>query len=347
MNIKVPNSEILRLSAISHLRDVNANEEADLLSKCKIEISSGQRYSNTSRIGLNITLRCMAIDLGRFKESDSGWELSSQTFNLIKNAVESILPIEFTVHEMSARSFLVERSEFEKTELERLIEAQKDLMIAVATGGPRIDSKNQDYKERRDLIRRKLDDIGKRDPNHFEDLWAWYSRWRGGDLPSYQSRREYVRKLYQPLFENLAGVDRLNPAEPIHEPTGWEKVDRVVDEIIAHLARANREEEYQTVGLLCRECFISLAQAVYNSELHQTKDGVKPSDTDAYRMLEAYFSAEYSGSQNEALRRHVKASLNLANELQHKRTADYKDAALCSEATRTVVNIVVITSGKR
>ena len=64
-------------------------------------------------------------------------------------------------------------------------------------------------------------------------------------------------------------------------------------------------------------------------------------------MLEAYFLSEYSGSHNEALRRHAKASLSLANELQHKRTAEYKDAALCAEATRTVVNIVAITSGKR
>lgn len=86
---------------------------------------------------------------------------------------------------------------------------------------------------------------------------------------------------------------------------------------------------------------------MYSPEAHATTDGIKPSDTDVYRMLEAYFSAEYTGSQNEALRRHAKASLALANELQHKRTAQYKDAAICAEATRTVVNIVAIVSGKR
>jgi hypothetical protein len=64
-------------------------------------------------------------------------------------------------------------------------------------------------------------------------------------------------------------------------------------------------------------------------------------------MLEAYFGAEYSGSSHEVLRRHAKASLALAVALQHKRTANYRDAALCAEATRTVVNIVAITSGRR
>lgn len=321
--------------------------EADLLSSCRLEIMSVQQYSNTKRIGLNITLRCKAKDLEKFKDTDSGWDLASQSLILIQQAIKSVLPVEFSVHEISARSFLVDRSEFEKTELERFIEAQKDLMIAVATGGPRIELKNIEYKERRNLVRRKLDEIGKRDLNPFEDLWAWYGRWRSGDMPSYQSRREYIRNLYQPLLEDLAGNDASNPAEPSREPTGWEKVDRIVDGIITQLSRANREEDYQAVGLLCRECLISLAQAVYKPEIHTTSDGVKPSATDAYRMLEAYLSAEYSGSQNEALRRHAKASLNLANELQHKRTAEYKDAALCSEATRTLVNIVAITSGKR
>jgi hypothetical protein len=86
---------------------------------------------------------------------------------------------------------------------------------------------------------------------------------------------------------------------------------------------------------------------VFDPARHSSAGGIEISETDAYRMLEAYFSSEFAGSENEALRRHAKASLNLANTLQHKRTAKYKDAALCSEATRTVVNIVAITSGKR
>ena len=120
-----------------------------------------------------------------------------------------------------------------------------------------------------------------------------------------------------------------------------------MDKVIAALAKAADETEYQSVGFLCRECLISLAQAVFDPAMHGSASGTEISETDAYRMLEAYFSSEFAGSENEALRRHAKASLNLANTLQHKRTAKYKDAALCSEATRTAVNIVAITSGKR
>ena len=345
--MNTPDPEILRTSAIAFLREIDSQSEADLLLACKFEIKSAQKYLHTNVLGLNITVRCRANALERFQDTNSFLETPTDEMRNIKKAIESVLPVEFKVNEIVARSFLVDRSEFEKTEVERLIETQKDLMIAVATGGPRIQSKNSEYKERRRLIAEKLREIGKQDPNPFEDLWAWYGRWSSGDLPSYQSRREYIRDLYQPLLESIVIEEDGSVTEPSREPTGWNKVDRVVDSIIAGLGSAKAEEDYQTVGLLCRECLISLAQEVFDSNKHKTSDSIEPSKTDAYRMLDAYFSYDFSGSTNEALRKHAKASLSLANELQHKRTATYKHAALCSEATRTVVNIVAITSGRR
>ncbi len=64
--------------------------------------------------------------------------------------------------------------------------------------------------------------------------------------------------------------------------------------------------------------------------------------------LKLTFLQSTQALRNEALRRHAKASLALANELQHKRTAQYKDAAICAGATRTVVlNIVAIVSATK
>jgi hypothetical protein len=64
-------------------------------------------------------------------------------------------------------------------------------------------------------------------------------------------------------------------------------------------------------------------------------------------MLEAYVSGELAGGANERVRRHARAALDLANELQHRRTADYKLAALCAEATTSVINLIAIISGRR
>jgi hypothetical protein len=232
-------------------------------------------------------------------------------------------------------------------DLKTAIAAQKALMIAVATGGPRIPSVNNTYVERRAAIAEALAARQLADPNPFDDLWAWYGRWQEPDLQHYQQRRLFIGALYKPLLDQLAGGARKAAVERVVEPTGWERVDRTVEKALRQFDAAQNEEDFQGVGLTCREVMISLAQAVYDPLIHKTSDGVKPSNTDANRMLEAFISHELKGHSNEALRKHAKASLGLAVELQHKRTAQYRDAGLCMEATASLVNIIAIVSGRR
>lgn len=131
------------------------------------------------------------------------------------------------------------------------------------------------------------------------------------------------------------------------EPVGWQKVDRQLQEIRSRLEGAQTEEQCQAIGLLCREALISVAQEVYDPTRHPTVDGTTPSDTDARRMLEAIFDSELKGSSNEEARGHAKASVKLALALQHKRTADFKTAALCAEGAYSVVNMLAIVTGRR
>lgn len=105
------------------------------------------------------------------------------------------------------------------------------------------------------------------------------------------------------------------------EPTGWQKVDRQLQEVRLRLDTADSEEGYQAVGLLCREALISGAQEVYDPAHHRAADGIELSDTDAKRMLESIFESELRGTANEEARAHAKAALRLALALQHKRTA--------------------------
>jgi hypothetical protein len=64
-------------------------------------------------------------------------------------------------------------------------------------------------------------------------------------------------------------------------------------------------------------------------------------------MLEAYIAVELTGSSQEVARRHAKAAYDLAVDLQHRRTATFRQAALCVEATSSVVNVIAIVSGHR
>lgn len=130
-------------------------------------------------------------------------------------------------------------------------------------------------------------------------------------------------------------------------PTGWQKVDRQLQEMRTRLDSADTEEQYQAVGLLCREVLISVAQEVYDPSRHAPIDDKTPSHTDAKRMLEAIFEEELKGSSNEEARAHAKAAVRLALALQHKRLADFRTAALCAEGTWSVVNMLAIVAGRR
>ncbi|MGH8559599.1 MAG: hypothetical protein ACRESZ_19535 [Methylococcales bacterium] len=227
-------------------------------------------------------------------------------------------------------------------ELVQGLEDLRNLMIAVATGGPRIVEVNDRYQRMfaevsAELARRRLDN-----PITFGSLWDWYGRWSSGDLPSYQSRRNFIGELLTPLVNQV----RTGRADEL-PPTGWPRVDRTIGELRDRLAPARNEEQFQTVGLLCREALISVAQVVYVRAKHPPLDKVEPSATDAKRMLEAYIAVELAGGANEEARKHARSALDLANVLQHRRTATFRDAALCVEATTTVVNVVAIVAGRR
>jgi hypothetical protein len=131
------------------------------------------------------------------------------------------------------------------------------------------------------------------------------------------------------------------------EPTGWEKVDRQLEEARSRLRTARREEQFQAVGLLCREVLITVGQEVFDATKHPTIDRVTASKTDAARMLEAYIAHELRGGTNDEARGHGKASLKLALALQHRRNADFRTAALCVEATASVTNVIAILAGRR
>jgi hypothetical protein len=126
----------------------------------------------------------------------------------------------------------------------------------------------------------------------------------------------------------------------------WSRLDRVLQKATDTFRLAAVEEDFQMVGLLCREAFISLAQTIYDGSRHQTVDGVVPSITDSKRMLEAFFAVDLPGASNEASRRHARAAVSLADSMVHRRIASYRDAALCLEATTSTVNLAFILTGR-
>jgi hypothetical protein len=178
---------------------------------------------------------------------------------------------------------------------------------------------------------------------------ALHQEWPTGDFDTWVDRGNTHLRAFGVHFLR-ADIEKMIPAAQrvgANEPTGWARVDRTVAEMRQRISSASNEEQFQAVGLLGRELLISAGQEVFRPEEHPTLDSVAASPTDANRMLQAYIAAKLAGSANEFVRKHAKAALDLAVHLQHRRTATYRDAALCVEATISVVNLMAIIAGLR
>ena len=223
----------------------------------------------------------------------------------------------------------------------------KSTMVSVSTGGPRINDVNAEFKKGCARLTEQLSARGLLNPIPYSDLWSWYGKWSSGELPTYQSRREYINDLCAPLEKQLREGLGSQGTEVFSDPAGWPRVDRTLAEVRIRLGSASSEEQFQAIGLLCREVLTSLAQTVFDPTKHPSLDGVDVSGTDAKRMLDRYLAEELGGGSNTVARRCARATLALANELQHKRTADFRNAALCAETTASIVNVIAVISGMR
>ena len=235
-----------------------------------------------------------------------------------------------------------------KIQLKVDIEAVKDVMIAVSTGGPRIQDVDARYKSLNGSVHQRCKQLNIKYNNSYVGLWDWYGKW-SSELPTYQSRRLFINELFAPtltVFEENGANTGI--AVPLVELNGWDRINRTVVKIKQDSVTARIEEDYQQIGLLCREVIISLAQAVYLPEVHGATDeeGIMIGKTDANRMISNYLSYKLSGSSNQELRTYAKNTNKLANLLTHKRDASRKDMLLAVSATIALINFVGILEDK-
>jgi RNA-directed DNA polymerase len=168
----------------------------------------------------------------------------------------------------------------------------------------------------------------------------------GGEPPSFKrvvkGKIEYlgmVRGKRDPIYRRcLAKYAELDPDFTLSEETGWDKVNRQLGEALARLSEATTVEQCQSVGHLCRETLISLAQTVFDPGRHGGAARPDVGAADAKEMLDAFVATELKGASAESLRKLSKATIGHASTLVHKRTASIREAEACHAATKVLVD---------
>ena len=158
------------------------------------------------------------------------------------------------------------------------------------------------------------------------------------ELPLFKKNKlaqEVKKRLFERFFQYASGPIYMEE----HIPTGWERVDRAIDEMKTRLEVSDTEEKFQAIGMLGRETLISIAQQVFDASKHKTLDGVEASQTDAKRMLDAFLQYELKDASEKA-RKWAKSAVDLGNQLTHDRNATKRDAHLCLIAVISIASFV-------
>lgn len=155
-------------------------------------------------------------------------------------------------------------------------------------------------------------------------------------LHTYAARRAHIRHLFQPLLQAIEHLESeaVGTALPGSDATRWAAVDGQVAQLRVRLAHCSTSEDAQAVGLLCRDLLISLAQAAHDPNVHGE---VGPSAVD---QLNNVIDFHAGGEENAKLRKLLKASIDYANDVQHRRGGRLAEAGLVAEATVASVYLV-------
>ena len=233
-----------------------------------------------------------------------------------------------------------------KEELRLCIEKIREIMILVATFKTRIEEEEDRYKS---LVQKAYSECLKLNvpyTNPYYSLWDWHRKWKN-DFPTYQERRIYVNNLFSYTLSFFDDNEN-ESMELLVKLDEWERIKRTITKIKRDSISAKNEEDFQSVGLLCRDVIISLAQSVYIPFIHGEYDesGTKISNTDAVRMIGNYLRPIMQGKQHKELRDYARVTNAIANQLTHKRTATRTDMLLAINSTIALINFIGILENK-
>lgn len=183
----------------------------------------------------------------------------------------------------------------------------------------------------------------------FRNLWEWHQFYKteGNNLSSYQSRRVYLDSLFYETETLLRNCPQNNVSSTVIIDD-WEEIGRRMVKIKKAGSAASDIEDFQSIGLQCREVIISIAKTVYDPKTHgeYSDDGIIIGESDAVRQLANYIKSNLKGKENEELRSYAKATNKIANVLTHRRTSTKTEMLLCVNATVALINFIGILEGK-
>jgi hypothetical protein len=181
----------------------------------------------------------------------------------------------------------------------------------------------------------------------FRDFSTFRSWWlRQGARGSWQARRDLLYGVFDPLHEELAHIEqqslKSSLVEPIspHARTGWRAVDTEISELRRHFLHARSPQDYRNVGNDCVSVTEALSRQVYDPGRHLRAGEEEPPVSNTKQRLDRFIEEAIPGSDNAALRKLARASIEFAQHVKHSTTPTRREAGLAADSVIQLANLL-------
>jgi hypothetical protein len=181
----------------------------------------------------------------------------------------------------------------------------------------------------------------------FRDFSSFYDWWvKNGAYGSWQARRDLLGGIFNAFHDQLADMEQAaleaSTADPIspHHRTGWSGVDTEISELRRHFNAARTPQDYRAVGLDCVAVIEALSAHAYDPARHIRSGEVEPPVTNTKMRLERFVEDAVPGSDNAAIRRLARATIELAQQVKHSDTPTRREAGIAADTVILLSNIL-------
>lgn len=218
----------------------------------------------------------------------------------------------------------------------------KEILYDTSIGKNRIENVNDEYVTIYDKVNLALQKLDIDNPNTFNSMWEAYNYWKS-NLDDYAKRRVYFSNMYEELFKNIIKNEDLDNNISSHlEYTGWSNINKIIADIKKAFMEATNTPQFNGIGAMCRNLYNTLANEIFKPEYHADPETEVPTGDKYKNKLIDYVTFKLNGSSNDDFRSYCKKTIDLADNLTHKMTANQQQAALTITALISVVNIIEI-----
>jgi hypothetical protein len=181
----------------------------------------------------------------------------------------------------------------------------------------------------------------------FRDFTSFRTWWiKNGAHGNWQARRDLLSGIFDSLHDRLADVEQealtsslVEPISP-HARTGWAAVDTEISELRRHFLSARTAQDYRAVGLDCVAVTEALSRQVYDPARHLREGELEPPVTNTKQRIERFVEDAAPGSDNAALRKVARASIEFAQHVKHSSTPTRREAGIAADAVIQLANLL-------